>query len=316
MLRPSTIFPKSSRHRPVLLAHRGAAVSASEALRTLVPENSRAAFDWAVQSGIVDGLETDVQATSDGVAVISHDPVFYACEGEIPIGQVTWSELQTHRLSNGEPPLPFAEFLDRYPDIYVNIDAKTDEVVAPALKVLENRSDLGRVALGSFSSGRVWRLARTLGPVCGFLPGGRDIARVLGGATAGLIRPGNYRVDPLTLPTGLLKSTGMEPEQTEAITENARRAMEGLAEKRHLEHLYRWGVAPRLIRDYHCALAVPETIRGIRVVTERFVAAAHTLGCPVYVWTVNDSEQYRRLAALGVDGIYTDIVSTLSALNS
>ena len=47
--------------------------------------------------------------------------------------------------------------------------------------------------------------------------------------------------------------------------------------------------------------------RGMQVVTRRFVAQAHTAGLEVHVWTVDDPEEMRRLAALNVDAIMTDV---------
>ncbi|WP_297722810.1 glycerophosphodiester phosphodiesterase family protein [uncultured Mobiluncus sp.] len=287
-------------------------MSASTALGCSVPENSRAAFDWAVSCQAVAGLETDIHATTDGAPVISHDPLWHAVDGEIAIAEVSWAELCRHRLPNGEQPLSLEEFLDRYPEIYLNIDAKTDAVVPGALRVLQGRRDLGRLALGSFSARRVWRMARCLGPVCGYLPGARDIARLLGVAAAGLVRPIHPEIRSVEIPPETFFSPERGTETMAQIEAKTRRVMVGLAEKRHLERLYRVGIVPRLLRDFHCALAVPESIREINIVTPRFVAAAHTLGCPVYVWTVNDTTSYRRLVSLGIDGIYTDIVSTLA----
>ncbi|EFL93196.1 Tat pathway signal sequence domain protein [Mobiluncus curtisii subsp. curtisii ATCC 35241] len=311
ILRPAAVFPVS-RRRPVLLAHRGSAVSASAALGCPVPENSRAAFDWAVSCSAVSGLETDIHATTDGVPVISHDPLWHAADGEIAIAEVSWAELCRRQLPNGEQPFSLEEFLDRYPNIYLNIDAKTDAVVPGALRVLQGRQDLGRLALASFSARRVWKMARYLGPGCGYLPGARDIARLLGGAAAGLVRPVHPKIRGIEIPWETIFSSEGESGAARRLESDTRRVVSGLAEKRYLERLYRFGIVPRLCRDFHCALAVPESVPGMRIVTPRFVAAAHALGCPVYVWTVNDLASYRRLVSLGVDGIYTDIVSTLA----
>lgn len=49
-------------------------------------------------------------------------------------------------------------------------------------------------------------------------------------------------------------------------------------------------------------------------VDARLVADAKSRGLAVYVYTVNDPEEYRRLAALGVDGVFTDVPDRLRAL--
>lgn len=59
------------------------------------------------------------------------------------------------------------------------------------------------------------------------------------------------------------------------------------------------------------ALQVPETRRGIRVVTRRFVKRAHALGIQVHVWTIDDEDSMNRLLDLGVDGIMTDRTDVL-----
>ncbi|WP_172192336.1 glycerophosphodiester phosphodiesterase [Actinomyces faecalis] len=55
------------------------------------------------------------------------------------------------------------------------------------------------------------------------------------------------------------------------------------------------------------AVQVPTTFRGVNVVTPRFVAQAHSYGLEVHVWTVNEPAEMRRLAALNVDAIITDV---------
>ena len=51
---------------------------------------------------------------------------------------------------------------------------------------------------------------------------------------------------------------------------------------------------------------VPARTRGITIVDERFVRAAHCRGLPVHVWTIDDPAEMNRLLDLGVDGIMTD----------
>ena len=62
------------------------------------------------------------------------------------------------------------------------------------------------------------------------------------------------------------------------------------------------------------ALLMSETSGPLRVVTPRFLRAAHRAGLPVIVWTVNRPEDMDRLLTLGVHGILTDDPATLSAV--
>ncbi len=62
------------------------------------------------------------------------------------------------------------------------------------------------------------------------------------------------------------------------------------------------------------AFQVPERQGDLVVVDERFVAAAHRAGKAVHVWTVNDTESMERLLDLGVDGIISDVPTTLCAV--
>jgi glycerophosphoryl diester phosphodiesterase len=59
------------------------------------------------------------------------------------------------------------------------------------------------------------------------------------------------------------------------------------------------------------AFQVPERQGELVIVDERFVAAAHRAGKAVHVWTVNEAEAMERLLGLGVDGIISDVPTTL-----
>ena len=61
-----------------------------------------------------------------------------------------------------------------------------------------------------------------------------------------------------------------------------------------------------LARPDYDALQVPPVHRGIPLVTPRFIAAAHSSGVRVDVWTINQANEMRRLLDLGVDVIMTD----------
>ncbi len=64
------------------------------------------------------------------------------------------------------------------------------------------------------------------------------------------------------------------------------------------------------------AYQVPERQGDLVVVDERFVTAAHESGKAVHVWTVNDAESMERLLDLGVDGIISDLPTTLCGVLS
>ncbi|HUO74900.1 MAG TPA: glycerophosphodiester phosphodiesterase [Solirubrobacteraceae bacterium] len=53
-------------------------------------------------------------------------------------------------------------------------------------------------------------------------------------------------------------------------------------------------------------IQVPMRHGRIPIVTERFIAAAHSADLPVHVWTINDETTINQLLDLGVDGIMTD----------
>jgi glycerophosphoryl diester phosphodiesterase len=62
------------------------------------------------------------------------------------------------------------------------------------------------------------------------------------------------------------------------------------------------------------AYQVPERQGDLVVVDERFVEAAHRAGKAVHVWTVNDTDSMEHLLGLGVDGIISDLPTTLSGV--
>lgn len=78
-----------------------------------------------------------------------------------------------------------------------------------------------------------------------------------------------------------------------------------------------WVLASRVGRGVAgdaSALQVPTHLRGVRVVDEKLVKAAHEGGLQVHVWTVNERTEMIRLLDMGVDGLVTDRPDVLKDL--
>jgi glycerophosphoryl diester phosphodiesterase len=70
----------------------------------------------------------------------------------------------------------------------------------------------------------------------------------------------------------------------------------------------------KLFRPRAELFGVPESLGPIEIVTPRFVSVAHRLNTRVQVWTVNETEDMKRLLEIGVDGIMTDYPDRLFEL--
>lgn len=135
--------------RPRILAHRG--------LSTAAPENTLLAFGQALANGATH-LETDVHASSDGVAVISHDPTL--AENGPALNQLTMAELARIDLGQGQFYCSLAEVLAAFPQARFNIDLKSADAVLPAAHAISAAAAGGRVLLTSFSERRRRRALR------------------------------------------------------------------------------------------------------------------------------------------------------------
>ncbi|WP_211489916.1 glycerophosphodiester phosphodiesterase [Georgenia thermotolerans] len=165
---------------PIAFAHRGGARE--------VPENSRAAVEHTLALGL-GYLETDVRASADGVAVLSHDPtVDRTTDGTGRVDELTWARLAELRDASGERPLRLDELLGDYPTLRVNIDAKDDRVVDPLVAAIERTGAQDRVGLASFSDARLARLGARLPGVARSL-GRRGVGRLLAAARVGRLAP-------------------------------------------------------------------------------------------------------------------------------
>ncbi|TWX40827.1 glycerophosphodiester phosphodiesterase [Frigoribacterium sp. ACAM 257] len=127
---------------PRVLAHRGLAIG--------VPENTTAAFLQAIAAGSL-YVETDVHATSDGVAVVSHDPDLSRVAGrDVSVRDLTIAEVRLVQLDGGYEMPTLEEALAAFPETRFNIDVKVAEAVGPTIDAVRRARAEHRVLLTSF----------------------------------------------------------------------------------------------------------------------------------------------------------------------
>ncbi|UNX53991.1 glycerophosphodiester phosphodiesterase [Georgenia sp. TF02-10] len=159
---------------PIALAHRGGAQE--------VPENSRAAVEHVRALGL-GYLETDVHATADGVVVLSHDPtVDRVTDGSGALAAMTWRQVAVLRDRSGDRLVRLDELLADYPELRVNIDAKSDAVVDPLVATVRDAGAVDRVCLTSFAEERLARVRAALGPAVATGLGRADVLRLVAAA--------------------------------------------------------------------------------------------------------------------------------------
>ena len=132
------------------IAHRGASGYA--------PENTRAAFDLALAMG-AGAIETDVQLSADGEAVIFHDgTIDRTSDGHGPLGDHTLAELRALDLGGwygkafaGQRILTLAELLDEYAGrIPLAIEIKDPRAAAATIAALAEREFREGIQITSF----------------------------------------------------------------------------------------------------------------------------------------------------------------------
>jgi glycerophosphoryl diester phosphodiesterase len=127
---------------PRVLAHRGLALD--------VPENTTASFLAAIAAGAA-YVETDVHATRDGVAVVSHDPDLSRVAGrDVSVGDLTLAEVRQVRLGDGYEMPTLEEALVAFPDTRFNVDVKVAEAVGPTVEAVKRARAEDRVLVTSF----------------------------------------------------------------------------------------------------------------------------------------------------------------------
>ncbi len=144
----------------LVLAHRG--------YHARAPENTLAAFAAAVELG-VDGIETDVRLSRDGLPVIIHDRV---TPRNRAIADLTHREIEA---DVGHPVPVLAEILDAFPDVLWNIEIKSPQAWPVAAPILACYQSKRRLFVTSFWHHVVKRCAEALAIDCGLLMAHRPL---------------------------------------------------------------------------------------------------------------------------------------------
>jgi glycerophosphoryl diester phosphodiesterase len=137
--------PYFVKDKVVVLAHRGG---------TNPTENTLEAFRVALAAG-TDIIETDIQATKDGIAVLFHDDDLKRLIGKTAkISDLDWSELAQLELP-GKTRIPsLRQTLKEFPATKFNIDVKAENAISDLIAVVEELKAHDRVLVSSFSNKR------------------------------------------------------------------------------------------------------------------------------------------------------------------
>jgi glycerophosphoryl diester phosphodiesterase len=160
--RPASDYPYfDNGGLPIAFAHRGGRLVGDE---TPGRENSMAAFQAAVDLGYT-YIETDVHATRDGVLIAFHDPTLErTTDAEGVISDLTYPELAKVKIGGTEPIPRFRDLLDSWPDLRINIDAKSPASVPLLVRTIDEHRAWDRVCVASFSPWYLRQLRRLLDP--------------------------------------------------------------------------------------------------------------------------------------------------------
>ena len=141
-----------------VMAHRGGSLEA--------PENTIESFKYALEIGS-DIIETDIQLSSDGVPYIFHDDDLKRIPGiEKNFNDLLASEIDELNIF-GDFKIPtLEETLKQFPDTKFQIDFKTDEVVDPAIEIINKLPHVKKnLCIASFSSQRLQKIKSKLSDV-------------------------------------------------------------------------------------------------------------------------------------------------------
>ena len=112
-------------------------------------------------------IETDVQASSDGVPYIFHDDdLKRILNKSVKFNELSSKEIDELQIFEKYKIPKLSETLIQFPNLLFQIDFKTDEVVNPALNVIHELNVMDRVCIASFSSDRLNKVRSLNSELC------------------------------------------------------------------------------------------------------------------------------------------------------
>jgi glycerophosphoryl diester phosphodiesterase len=150
-------------------------------------ENTLAAFKDALDAGATH-LETDVQATKDGVAILFHDNTLKRVAGiDSDVKNLTFEQVRAIALPGG-PILSLQEALEKLPDARFNLDIKRSIAIEPTVRAIVAAKGQDRVLVSSFSDSRRRKAMRLLRAQGLSVATGMGLAKILLAVLAAKLR--------------------------------------------------------------------------------------------------------------------------------
>jgi glycerophosphoryl diester phosphodiesterase len=254
------------RAKRLYLIHEGPLFFAHRGGSALAPENTLVAFEKGLSYG-ADALELDIHPTRDGEIVVFHDDTLdRTTDGSGRVTGFTLDDLRQFDAGYRFSPDAGATYPYRGQGITIPTLAEVYARFPTARVNIEIKEDIPRV------EEQLWRVIQ------------------------------QARAEERTLVAGFLAA----PLARFRRVSQGRVATSGSMPEIRAFVLAAYARATRLLRPAYDALQVPETYRGVPVVTPTTVRAAHRLGLAVHVWTVDERAAMERLLGYGVDGLMSD----------
>lgn len=119
-----------------------------------IDENTIEAFSRAIEVG-AHYIESDIQTTRDGIAVLFHDDAISDSPGSLSkIGDLTLEELQSIPLPHGGQVSTLESVLAEFPGVRFNLDFKSVSAIGAGTKAILTCGAQSRVMVASFSDAR------------------------------------------------------------------------------------------------------------------------------------------------------------------